>query len=169
MTAEATCRAINSPDYYSEAYIRERVATSITELKRREGAPGVNIFISDLIAENYENEILFYTNNHPANFPIAELCRRALAMAGIDEPVTSPQRPLLDDYIVSPYDSVLKMFPRLSTDNDGFVSVRGDKINRIDDLIGCFEYYDQKIGRGKLEEVACTYKPYLDFIEMRNK
>ncbi|WOT06314.1 WcbI family polysaccharide biosynthesis putative acetyltransferase [Shewanella youngdeokensis] len=80
-----TLAAINDPDYYSSQFVLENAKNSLAELQRREQS--LDITLSDFIEDNWLNEILFFSMNHPNRKVLNELAARIIAKLGL---VTAP-------------------------------------------------------------------------------
>lgn len=74
---------ISSEDLLSEKEVKEKCEQSISNLREREKI--VDVPIVDYIEENYCNEQLFYTYNHPKNIVIYEYVKRLLKCLGIEK------------------------------------------------------------------------------------
>lgn len=74
---------ISSEDLFSEKEVKEKCEQSINNLREREKS--VDVPIADYIEQNYCNEQLFYTYNHPKNIVIYEYVKRLLKSLGIEK------------------------------------------------------------------------------------
>jgi hypothetical protein len=78
-------------DYFSPLFSKDCIDVSLEELGVRERKQGLEITISEFIAENYRHTRLFHVLNHPTAFLLKELARRVLVYLGIE--------PLLDETV----------------------------------------------------------------------
>lgn len=78
--AEEMTKEILGESFYSNDELQKIHIDSINELKSREYE--CDVVISDVIAEKYTDERLFYTQNHPTNKLLAVVLERALLQLG---------------------------------------------------------------------------------------
>ncbi len=72
-------------NFFESDFIDELCRKSIDDLKRREAIDEIDISISDFVENNYRNQKLFYTINHPGHAIIREMCRQIFSIIGAPE------------------------------------------------------------------------------------
>lgn len=90
MSPEEIAEKLNSDDFYSKDFVVKNAEDSINELKEREKK--CDISISDVIEQNYQKQLLFYSQNHPNNFLVEILLKRIFAFTNDNYEDFCPQK-----------------------------------------------------------------------------
>lgn len=82
LSVEDTIALLDRPSLAHHERILAVTQSSIEELRRREGT--LDTKISDMIEAKWQDERLFFSFNHPSASLLAEMARRLLTQAGLD-------------------------------------------------------------------------------------
>lgn len=72
-------------DFYSQEFIEKILQKTFCELTKREEKFKINVCISSFISNNFKNERLFYTANHPTNILIKFIAESILNILKIEK------------------------------------------------------------------------------------
>ena len=105
-TVAETINIIQKEDFYQPQYIFDNLAETLDELRRRETELDLNI--SDFIAQNYQQQKLFHTINHPGAVLLNYLADRILELLELPVSKQNPDYEVLDFTAFPIYPSVAK-------------------------------------------------------------
>ncbi len=102
---------LNDKDYYSKRFILRHVNKTLKILELRERNPydygkPVDIKMSNYIRNNYQNQKLFHTMNHPTNILLLETTKRILSKLSIVEDILLSKKEYLGDMQFPIYPSI---------------------------------------------------------------
>jgi hypothetical protein len=124
---ESAVRAAQSEDTYSIEFVKNNAEKSIEELQRREEA--CDVTVSDYIAENWQNDILFYSMNHPKRKVLAHIASQILVKLEQKTTTLSGDYEHLSNTRLPVYQSVRKL---LTKDVEWNLSVANQQIELED-------------------------------------
>ena len=144
-SVEETCVALADPERPSDALAKLELTTA--ELAVR--SEGCDLGVSDLIAEKFRDELLFYTMNHPSNSLMSFLADEALDLldipsgdcssnAGAVDLLSSTFYPLHANHVKQ---LGLEFGEGICADGENPFRIRGAQFSPLEAVSRFFEYY----------------------------
>ncbi len=82
-TPEEIVKIVSAKDFYSYEAVRNRIRENLNSFNERENKTKVDIGMADYLYNNYDNYVMFATENHPTRRVMLELSYRILKTLGI--------------------------------------------------------------------------------------
>ena len=137
-TVTETIDLIQQDDFYQPEYVLDNLAATLKELRRRETE--LDISISDFIEQNYQQQKLFHTFNHPGVVLLSYLANCILEILEIPVNKQSQQSEVLDFTAFPIYPSVAKAL-KLEFATKPQYSIKGETLSLAETVTLFFDFY----------------------------
>ena len=137
-TVTEAIELIQQEDFYQAEYILDNLATTLKELRRREAE--LDFAISDFIEQNYRQQKLFHTINHPGVVLLTYIANCILKLLEIPPNNQSPKSEALDFTAFPIYPSVAKALELEFTSQPQY-SIKGETLSLVDAVTLFFDFY----------------------------
>lgn len=125
-------------DFFDFYFVQELCKRSIQELYRRESIDNIDVKVATFIEENYQEEKLFYTINHPGKKIIEYICHEIIKnIIGYSDNELEVDTSWVSHQDYPIYKSVTKMF---NFDTDGIYKISGKCFSRTEFYLGHVKY-----------------------------
>ncbi len=135
-----TIELIQQEDFYQPEYVLDNLAVTLKELRRREVE--LDVSISDFIEQNYREQKLFHTLNHPGVLVLSYLANGILELLEIPVNNQSSQSEVLDFTAFPIYPSVAKALKLEFTIKPQY-SIKGETLSLVEAVTLFFDFYKE--------------------------